>query len=333
MKKILLIATGGTIACSESEKGLAPSMSASDILSYAAGRTKNCRIDTRQLFNIDSTNMQPEYWLDIAKLVQTHYDDYDGFVITHGTDTMAYTSAALFYLIQNSAKPIVITGAQKPISLEETDARKNLLDSIRFACESIGGVFLVFDGKVINGSRAEKLRTRSYNAFESINYPFVAEIMGEKVIYNENTFIRRRNCRPIFGESINTRIFLLKLTPGAEPLVLEKIAGDYDGFIIESYGSGGIPFEGKRNFLEAIEKLTARGKSVVITTQVTLEGSDLTIYEVGKKALDSAVIPAYDMPIEAVVTKLMWVLGRTQDPPKVREIFLTPIENDVIIKF
>lgn len=331
MKKLLLIATGGTIACSDDGKGLAPSMTASDILSYGAHDPGRCQIDTRQLFNIDSTNMQPEYWLDIVRLIQSRYGAYDGFVVTHGTDTMAYTSAALFYLIQNSAKPIVITGAQKPISFEETDARKNLSDAIRFACEEVGGVYLVFDGKVINGSRAEKLRTRSYNAFESINYPFVATLSEDRVVYNERALVRRTGLPPIFGKAVNPKVFLMKLIPGAEPSVLESMAPGYDGFIIESYGSGGIPFEGGRNFLKAVGHLTGLGKSVVVTTQVTLEGSDLSVYEVGKKALENAVIPAYDMPVEAVAAKLMWALGITREPGEVRRLFLTPIRNDLVI--
>jgi len=332
MKKLLLIATGGTIACSEGKKGLAPSMSANDILAYAADSIEDCSIDTFQLFNIDSTNMQPEYWIDIMNMIKSNYESYDGFIITHGTDTMAYTSAALFYLIQNSKKPIVITGAQKPISYEKTDALKNLTDAIYFAKEGIGGVYLVFDGKVISGSRAEKLRTESYDAFESINYPFVAKLVDSDVIYNENAHIIHTHLNVSFGKALNTNIFLMKLIPGATPRLLEKIANDYDGFIIESYGSGGIPFESQRNFLEAIESLTAMGKSVVITTQVTLEGSNPTIYEVGKRALESSVIPAYDMPIEAVVTKLMWALGQCKSPEIVRKLFLTPIKNDIVLK-
>ncbi|HKL10396.1 MAG TPA: asparaginase [Clostridia bacterium] len=331
MKKLLLIATGGTIACSEGTKGLAPSMSASDILSYASDSIDGCSIDAFQLFNIDSTNMQPEYWLDIMKMIKDRYEEYDGFIVTHGTDTMAYTSAALFYLIQNSVKPIVITGAQKPISYEKTDARKNLTDAICFAREGIGGVYLVFDGKVISGSRAEKLRTESYNAFESINYPFIAKIIENKVVYNKKAQIQKKSQKTLFSNSLNSNVFLMKLVPGSNPHLLNKIANDYDGFIIESYGSGGIPFEGNRNFLEAIESLTSMGKSVVITTQVTLEGSNLTIYEVGKRALESAVIPAYDMPIEAVVTKLMWTLGQSRNQEKIRQLFLTPIENDIVV--
>jgi L-asparaginase len=131
--------------------------------------------------NVDSTNIQPDHWIKIANTVHEKYADYDGFVITHGTDTLAYTAAILSYMLQNSAKPIVITGSQKPIEVEKTDATRNLADSICFACENTGGIFVVFNGSVINGCRAVKIRTKSANAFESINCPTVASIDGMNI--------------------------------------------------------------------------------------------------------------------------------------------------------
>ena len=140
MKHILLIATGGTIASKTTENGLAPQISSEELLDYVPAARTFCTIDAIQILNIDSTNIQPEHWLLMAKTVQENYDKYDGFVICHGTDTMAYTSAALSYLIQNSPKPVIITGAQKPISMEITDAKTNLLDSLRFAaCDDAHG--------------------------------------------------------------------------------------------------------------------------------------------------------------------------------------------------
>ena len=148
MKKILLLATGGTIASVQTEQGLAPATTAEEILSYIPEAKNLCDLSVQQIFNIDSTNIQPEHWVKIATEIQKEYERYDGFVITHGTDTMAYTSAALSYLIQNSEKPIIITGSQRPISASITDATKNLMDSIRFAIKkNVHGVFLVFDGR------------------------------------------------------------------------------------------------------------------------------------------------------------------------------------------
>ena len=168
MKQILVIGTGGTIACKRSSDGLKPVMSSDELLSFVPDTKRFCHADTLQVLNIDSTNMQPEHWLLIARSIKEHYNQYDGFVVCHGTDTMAYTAAALSYLIQDSPKPIVITGAQKPIDMENTDARMNLADSLLFAsCPRAHGVNLVFDGKVIAGTRGKKERTKSYNAFPS----------------------------------------------------------------------------------------------------------------------------------------------------------------------
>lgn len=184
MKQILMIATGGTIASKSSDTGLKPLITSDELLTYVPDARGFCHADTLQLLNIDSTNMQPFHWLKIADAIKKHYEAYDGFVICHGTDTMAYTAAALSYLIQNSKKPIVITGAQKPIDLEITDAKTNLMDSLLFAShDQAYGVTLVFDGKVIAGTRAKKERTKSYNAFSSINFPYIATIQDQHVIF------------------------------------------------------------------------------------------------------------------------------------------------------
>lgn len=147
MKKILLIATGGTIASKYTSEGLCPQISSEELLSYVPTARDFCEIDAVQPFNLDSTNINASQWLALASLIQKKYEYYDGFVICHGTDTMAYTAAALSYLIQNNRKPVVITGAQKPIDLPITDARANLLDSLRFAShDRAHGVNIVFGG-------------------------------------------------------------------------------------------------------------------------------------------------------------------------------------------
>ncbi len=167
MKHILLIATGGTIASLKTEKGLIPGLSPEELLRFVPDAALICRVDTVQPMNLDSTNITPRHWLTLAKVIEERYDSYDGFVICHGTDTLAYTAAALSYLIQNTRKPIVLTGAQKPIDQEDTDARMNLLDSLRYACSGDSGVCIVFGSHVIAGTRARKTRTKSYNAFTS----------------------------------------------------------------------------------------------------------------------------------------------------------------------
>ncbi len=329
-KNILLIATGGTIASKKTDEGLAPQITSEELLGYVPEIKEFCNVDAIQLLNIDSTNIQPEHWILITETIENNYSIYDGFVISHGTDTMSYTSAALSYLIQNSDKPVIITGAQKPINADITDAKKNLLDSFRFAIEKdVAGVYLVFDGKAILGTRARKVKSKSYSAFESINFPVAAIIDDNRI----TKYIRNEKFtgEVKFFKGIYPSIFLLKLAPGMEPDVLDYIGEKYEGVVIESYGVGGLPFQDRRNFLEKLGNLTENGKIIVIATQVMFEGSDMGIYEVGIKALRKyKVLQAYDMTIEAAITKLMWIMAITRDFDEIKEKFYTRINEDLL---
>ncbi len=333
MKHILLIATGGTIASKRTPDGLMPLISSDELLDYVPSVREFCTVDALQLLNLDSTNIQPEDWQKMARAIQENYDSYDGFVICHGTDTMAYTAAALSYLVQNSPKPIVITGAQKPIDLEITDAKTNLLDSLCFACHpQAHNVNLVFDGKVIAGTRARKVRTKSYNAFDSLNFPYLATIRDGQVF-----FYIQDSCPcsyPAFYTAVDPRVFLLKLTPGINPDILPFLGQHYDAVILESYGVGGIPNEEcPRNFLCEVEKLVEQGIIVVMTTQVMHEGSDMTVYQVGHVAKEVyGVMESFDMNPESTVTKLMWILGQTRDPKRIRAMFYTTINHDILFQ-
>ena len=171
MKNILVIGTGGTIASEMASDGLTPELSANQLLQYVPQVQDFCRPVCKQIFSIDSTNMSPSRWLQIAACIRQHYDDFDGFVITHGTDTMAYTAAALSYLIQRSPKPIILTGAQKPIGSDNTDSKINLEDAFRCACSELCGVMIVFNGRVILGTRARKTHTKSFKAFSRSESP------------------------------------------------------------------------------------------------------------------------------------------------------------------
>lgn len=330
-KRILMIATGGTIASKRSDSGLKPLITSDELLGYVPDVTQFCHADAIQVLNIDSTNMQPQHWLLIASTVEKHYDAYDGFVICHGTDTMAYTAAALSYLIQDSAKPIVITGSQKPIDLEITDAKTNLSDSLRFAsCDKAYGVTIVFDGKVIAGTRGKKERTKSYNAFSSINFPYIAAIQDGHIIFYLDD--KNQLTKPVrFWHELNSRVTLLKLIPSMDAGVLDYMAQHYDAVIIESFGVGGIPTHESGDFHKAIERWVSAGKVVVMTTQVTNEGSNMSVYEIGHTIKQEfGLLEAYDMTLEATVTKLMWILGQTRDQEKVRELFCRTINRDML---
>lgn len=331
MKKILMLGTGGTIACKRGESGLKPLLTSDELLSYVPGARKFCQADSLQVLNIDSTNMQPKHWLMIADTIEKHYEAYDGFVICHGTDTMAYTAAALSYLIQNSSKPVVITGAQKPIDLEITDAKTNLLDSLRFACcDKAYGVTIVFDGKVIAGTRGKKERTKSYNAFSSINFPYIATIQdGHIIFYLDDKVLLTGPVR--FYHNLDSQVALLKLIPSLNSGVLDYLAEHYDVLIIESFGVGGLPSYDSGDFHSAIERWVTAGKVVVMTTQVTNEGSNMSIYEVGSTIKRQfGLLEAYDMTLEATVTKLMWILGQTRDPREIHRLFYQTVNRDML---
>jgi len=324
MKHILLIATGGTIACAKTQDGLAPALSPGQLLGRVPDARSFCQVDAVQPLNLDSTNINPSHWLLLAKLIEENYSRYDGFVLCHGTDTLAYSAAALSYLIQNTGKPIVLTGAQKPIDQEDTDARQNLLDSLRYACHQDSGVCIVFGSRVIAGTRAKKTRTKSYNAFSSINFPDIAEVRDRRVV----RFIPwEHQGPPQFTHSLNTRVMVLKLTPGLPPEAFASAGALCDGLIIESYGVGGIPDA----YLSQLDALARAGKTVVLATQVPQEGSDLSVYQVGQRVKERyRLLEPYDMTLESTVTKLMWVLGQTQDGEEIRRLFYTPVNYDLL---
>ena len=182
MKDILFIATGGTIASKKSENGLKPQIKPDELLTYIPQVKKVCRVHVEQLLNLDSSNIEPVHWKMMVECIQENYEQYDGFVIAHGTDTMAYTAAALSYLIQGSPKPIILTGAQKPIWFDGTDSKRNLTDAFLYACRGCGGVQIVFNGKVILGTRARKTFSKSFQAFSSVNYPDLAVLQDERLL-------------------------------------------------------------------------------------------------------------------------------------------------------
>lgn len=331
MKKILLIATGGTIASKYTESGLSPQISSEELLSYIPAAADFCHVDTVQPFNLDSTNVCSSQWLILSSLIEKKYEYYDGFVICHGTDTMAYTAAALSYLIHNNRKPIVITGSQKPIDLEITDARANLLDSLRFAShERAHGVCIVFGGQVIAGTRAKKERSKSYNAFSSINYPPIAILQDNRIVFYIDD--KDQSTAPLtFYHSLNDRVFLLKLIPGCSGEVLESLEPSCDAVIIESFGVGGLPDYGDKDFYRAVKRFISSGKVVVMATQVTHEGSDMSIYQVGKLMKNEFQLPeSYDMTLEATVAKTMWALAHSENAEEFKTLFYRTINHDIL---
>ena len=328
MRKILLIGTGGTIASRPTDDGLAPSLTIAELLAKVPEISKLCIPACIQAFNMDSTNIRPEHWLKIASIIRENYDSYDGFVITHGTDTMAYTAAGLSYLIQNSAKPIVITGAQVSVAQDDSDARRNLIDA--FICASDArsrGVLIVFSGSVILGTRARKNYTKRFAAFASANFPEIARIQSNRIFW----FIPQETEDSVkFYDRINSNVALVKLFPGIAEDVINYMTDRHDGLVVECFGVGGLPeyYE----FYSHIRKSAEKGTLIVMTTQVPNDGSDLTLYKVGHNLVNEPnVLEARDMTSEAALAKLMWILGQTKDLSEAKKLFYTPIEHDLII--
>lgn len=329
MKRILMIATGGTIASADIGEGLTPQLTSKELMALVPELRELCDADAVQLMNLDSTNISAPQWLEMAACVKKHYWDYDGFVITHGTDTMAYTAAALSYLIQNSRKPVVITGSQKSISSRDTDARENLYDAFLYASDdSAFGVHVVFDHKVILGTRARKMRTKSYNAFESVDYPETAIIRNRKLVHY---ITDRPTDAPRFYDKLGSGVFVWKLVPGSDASVFEALKPHCRALVLESFGVGGLPQYGNRAFYDAVSDWIASGRVIVMTTQVPFEGSDMEVYQVGQKAKQElGLIEAYGMTTEAVTAKLLWILGQTEDSAEIRRLFETPVQKDQI---
>ena len=323
-----MIATGGTIASKESAQGLVPSVSSHELLACVPEVEEACDVTAVQLFNLDSTNVYAPHWLKIARTVEENYGKYDGFVVTHGTDTMAYTAAALSYLMQNIKKPVVLTGSQRSVYSRDTDARRNLSDAFLFcADEKACGVRIVFDGNVILGTRAKKTRTRSFNAFSSIDFPAVAVMReGRPFYYIEGN---KPAGRPVFYRSLNERVFVLKMIPGLRADIFDYLDSHCDGLIIESFGAGGLPNYENDAFCARLTHFLSLGKTAVLTTQVEREGSALDKYAVGRKLRACGrVLEARCMTLEATVAKLMWILSFAGGKEAER-LFYTPVERDI----
>ncbi len=330
VKRVLIIATGGTIASTSDGAGLAPTMTGRELADMVPLLDAIAELNFVQPMNIDSTNMRPRDWLRIRDVIVEAYDRYDGFVVLHGTDTMAYTAAALSYLIQDSSKPIVLTGSQQPMASPFTDAKLNLYQAVLYAVDDASrDVSVVFSGKVIAGTRAHKQRTMSFNAFTSMNYPSLAYIRNDRIVRAGAGLgpvaASGADAGPSLYDSLDEHVIVLKLTPEFQPTIFELLKRDYDAIILETFGIGGIPDV----LRDAIFGWVDSGRTLVVTTQVPEEGLDLGVYEVGRAfAENPGILKGDDMTTEALVAKTMWVLGQSRDPQTVRELFYREINHD-----
>lgn len=318
-ERILCIFTGGTIAM-DSETLSSLSL-AGELLSAVPELASIADIDVYQVSNFDSVEMTPETWVAIAEKIYEAYDEYKGFVVIHGTDTMVYTASAVSFLIQNLGKPIIFTGAQIPLSSRTgSDAKNNLIYSVRYALMDIAEVCIFFGTVLLRANRAKKVSGFELNAFGSFSLVPLGHAGVRLSLTGEG--VRRSSARPKFKKDLVTDVFLLKIYPGMNPAVIDKITEmGYRGVVIESFGTGNIPI-GENSLIPAIKRAIDKGVAIVVTSQCE-HGYAEDLYPSGRMLKKAGAIMAYDMTAEAALVKLMWVLGNSGTKRETRDLMLT----------
>lgn len=285
---------------------------------------------------MDSSDMDPSVWVRLATIIQDNYNRYDGFVILHGTDTMAYTASALSFMLGNLAKPVILTGSQLPIGAPRTDGRENLISSVEIAAAKdadgnamVPEVCIFFGGKLMRGNRATKINSESFLAFTSPNMPPLAEA-GINIRYN-NALIRRpeTNDELIVHRNLDTRVSILKIHPGITPQVVKNIllGPETRAVIIETYGSGNAP--SAQWFLQTVREAVQMGKILVNVTQCPAGCVDMDIYATGKNMKNAGVISGYDSTTEAMLAKLFCLLGSGRSNESIKEKLCENLRGEI----
>ncbi|MGP1499497.1 MAG: asparaginase [Porphyromonas sp.] len=335
---ILLIYTGGTIGMLENPQTGALEPLDFTYLEEQVPELKrlDCRTEVLSIEPpIDSSAVSPKNWQELLLIIQKHYDAYDGFVILHGTDTMAYTASALSFMLRNLAKPIIITGSQLPIGRLRTDGKENLISALEIASTRdaqgrprIQEVCIYFQNSLMRGNRTTKVSADQFRAFESHNYPKLA-YAGIDIRYND-PFIHHSEYAPLeVYHQVESRVVVLKLFPGIMPEVVKAVL-DIEGLrgvVLETFGSGNAPNEPW--LIEALERAISKGIYIINVTQCLTGSVDMCKYETGRKLSTLGLISGMDMTTEAAVTKLMVLLAQEHSPEKLRKLLTTPIRGEM----
>lgn len=327
-KKILLLTTGGTIASLPGGEGLEPQRS--DVMERELEQLRTYyEITVRDVMCLDSSNIRPEEWQTIARCIFDSRAGFDGIVVSHGTDTMAYSASAVTYMLPNIDLPVVFTGSQLPLADMLSDGPDNLRTAFAMAAAGYPGIFLAFDRKVMLGCRAVKVRASGFSAFESINARYAA-LVSNRGLEIDPSVIPPRTGDAELRTDMSKNVFLLKLTPGLNPAVFDMLAAmGYRGIVVEAFGLGGVNVLHKG--LRGIHRAVEDGISVVITTQCLYDSANLQVYQVGNKLLDLGVIQGGDMTSEAAMTKLMWAIGQGLEQPEIAKLFTQSIAGEITV--
>ena len=337
---ILLIYTGGTIGMKEDPavQALKP-FDFSQILEEVPELGKfACRIDSYTFDPlIDSSDVEPAFWIELVNLIEEKYDLYDGFVVLHGTDTMAYSASAVSFLIEGLTKPVIFTGSQLPIGAPRTDGKENLISSVEIASGKdaeghalVPEVCICFDNVLIRGNRATKINSDNFRAFRSENLPPLAEA-GISIRYNPS-LIRKPSSwetRPVFHKHLDTRVSILKIHPGITPSVVRNIlCGEGTrAVIIETYGAGNAP--SKEWFLSIVKEASSSGKILLNITQCSAGSVNMDIYATGNCLKEAGVVNGYDSTTESALGKLFFLLGESQDNEFVKGLLDKDLRGEI----
>lgn len=337
---ILLIYTGGTIGMKEDPaiQALRP-FDFSQILEEVPELGKFAyRIDSYTFDPlIDSSDVEPASWQALASIIEDRYDLYDGFVVLHGTDTMAYSASALSFMIEGLTKPVIFTGSQLPIGVPRTDGKENLISAVEIAAAKdqdgnaiVPEVCICFDNVLMRGNRTTKINSDNFRAFRSENYPPLAEA-GISIKYNTGLIRKPEswNTRPVFHKTLDTRVSILKIHPGITPQVVRNIlcGPESRAVILETYGAGNAP--SKEWFLDLIREADRMGKIILNVTQCMAGSVNMDIYATGKSLKQSGVLSGYDSTTESALAKLFFLLGEFQDNGKVKALLETDIRGEI----
>ena len=327
-KHILLLTTGGTIASLPGFDGLEPQRA--DVMARELNQLRTFYdITVKDVMCLDSSNIRPEEWQRLAQSIYTLREGYDGIVVSHGTDTMAYTASAVTFMLPNIDLPVVFTGSQLPLADILSDGPDNLRTAFAMAATGHPGVFLAFDRKIMRGCRAVKVRASGFSAFESVNAQYVGIVSNQGLVINSDALPRCTGSTRLLTD-ISQDVFLLKLTPGLSPAIFDAlVAMGCKGIVMEAFGLGGVNI--LHQGLQGIRKAVDAGISVVVTTQCLYDSSDLRVYQVGNKLLELGVIQGRDMTSEAAMTKLMWAIGQGMDPAAIAALFRESLAGEITV--